>query len=692
MLSHSSLECNSQLKCNARSNDSLNDIPTFIQDQVESYLDNLDSEADFDFNDITEHLQQFLRNPLSLNRADQKDLETLNLLSDLQIADLLDYRHKLGNLKSIYELQSIPSFDAQSIERLLPFVTIVENQILPNRSFAKMLLRGSNELYLRSSKVLETQKGYESINSSQAPYLGNQNQYYVRFKHQFEQKLSYGFTLEKDPGEPFFQAPNQSGFDFMSFHLFARDLGSHVQALAIGDYSVSLGQGLIMHSGYGSGKSSFVTQIKRGGRVLRPYTSVNESALLRGFATTIEFKPLDFTIFVSRTRQDANLSFNAIDDQQEPVAFTSLQLSGLHRTNSEIDDKRVINHQLAGIRLAYKTDFFQLATNVLTNRFDRPFQRTILPYNQYYFRGTSLSNASIDYAFRLRNLNLFGETALSDNGALATLNGILIGLSRYIDLSILYRNISRRYQALQSSPFIESSQANNEKGIYLGSQIKFNPKFWLSLYGDYWAHPWLRFQVDGPSTGKEYFIRFTYYEKRKLEAYIQFRSESKQQNTRSGLDAINSLEDKQRQYLRIHLSNQVSRNLELRNRVEFSLNKTSLTGEHDNRGFLIYQDFIFKSLRSPLSFTARACYFDADDFSSRIYAYENDILYSFSIPAFYNQGFRYYLNLRYRIKGLTIEARFEQTRYRDIDTISSGNELINGNTKSRIKVQFRYAF
>ena len=133
-------------------NDSINDIPAYIQDQVESYLDNLDSEADFDFNDITEHLQYFLHNPLSLNRADQNDLETLNLLTDLQIADLLNYRHNLGNLKSLYELQVIPSFDAQSIERLLPFVTVEENQIFPSRSFAKMLLRGRNELYLRSSQ------------------------------------------------------------------------------------------------------------------------------------------------------------------------------------------------------------------------------------------------------------------------------------------------------------------------------------------------------------------------------------------------------------------------------------------------------------------------------------------------------------------------------------------------------------
>jgi hypothetical protein len=672
--------------------DSINDIPAYIQDQVESYLDNLDSEADFDFNDITEHLQYFLHNPLSLNRADQNDLETLNLLTDLQIADFLNYRRNLGNLKSLYELQVIPSFDAQSIERLLPFVTVEENQLFPGRSFAKMLLRGRNELYLRSSRILEPQKGYENIGNSPPAYLGNQNQYYVRFKHQFEQKLSYGFTLEKDPGEPFFQEPNRVGFDFMSFHLFARDLGSHIQALAIGDYSVSLGQGLIMHSGYGSGKSSFVTQIKRGGSVLRPYTSVNESALLRGLATTIKFKPFDFTIFFSGTHQDANLRLVEIDSQQSSGSFTSLQLSGLHRTISEIDDKNGIKHQLAGTRLSYKTDFFQLATNVLINRFDQPFQRAILPYNLYYFRGTSLTNASIDYQFRLRNLNLFGETAISDNGGLATLNGILIGLSRYIDLSILYRNISPAYQALQSAPFIESSQANNEKGIYLGSQIKFNPKFWISLYGDYWSHPWLRFQVDAPSSGREYFIRFTYYEKRKLEAYIQFRSESKQHNTRSADDAINSLNCRQRQYLRMHLSNKVHRNLELRNRIEFSLNKTSSATGHQSRGFLIYQDFIYKSLHLPLSFTARACYFDADDFNSRIYAYENDILYSFTIPAFYNQGFRYYLNLRYRIKGLTLEARFEQTRYRDVDTISSGNELIDRNTKTRIKVQCRFAF
>ncbi|MCB0666883.1 MAG: helix-hairpin-helix domain-containing protein [Saprospiraceae bacterium] len=670
--------------------DSLSQIPGYIQDQIETLLSDSESEADFDFNDLGEAFRYHLTHPLHINRASEGDLEALNLLNDIQIADFLHYRDELGALESIQELQAIPSFDLNTIERILPFITIEDDRIFDGRSFSKMLIRGRNELYLRSSRVLEQQQGYRSIDNQPPKYLGNQNQYYVRFKHQFEQNLSYGFTLEKDPGEPFFNDVNKNGFDYSNFHLFVRNLNQVVHTVAIGDYSVSLGQGLIMHSGYGGGKSSFVTKIKRGGRTLRPYTSVNEAAALRGVATTFNLNPISITVFASRRKQDGNVLVDSSDGPESIQSFSSLQISGLHRTTNEIEDKRAIQHQVIGTRLHFKKRSVAIGLNALNNHFDQPFERNLLPYNRFYFRGSSLSNASLDYGYRFRNFNFFGEIAASDNGAIGQTHGLLMGLSRYVDLALLYRNLAPRYQALQATPFIESSQANNEKGIYVGSEIKINPSFWISVYADYWSHPWLRFNADAPSNGKEHFIRLTYYKKRRLEAYLQIRSESKAINFRTDVDHVNRIGLRDRKNIRFHLSQKVHQNLELRNRIEFS--KVDLAGGPESNGFLIYQDIIYKSIKLPLSFTTRLCYFDTDDYSSRIYAYENDILYSFSIPAFFNEGLRYYLNLRYRFRNFTLEARMEQTRYRNQETISSGGEEITGNKRTRIKLQCRFAF
>lgn len=666
--------------------DSLPVVPDFLQDQVESYLDNLDNESDFDFNSLGENLQEYRLAPLSLNQADREDLESLHLLSDIQIADYLYYRKTLGDLTSIYELQAIPSFDPLTISSLLPFVTVEENRSISAGSLLKMLTTGKNELYLRTTRILEEQKGYRPVNNANPAYSGGPGQHYVRFQHRFQQKLRFGFTLEKDPGEPIFQGINRHSFDYTSFHFFGQDLGKNLRALVLGDYAVSLGQGLIMHSGYGGGKSAFVTNIKRGGRVLRPYTSVNEDARLRGLATTLQFNAWHLTFFASRNKQDANI----VADNDLASGFTSLQMSGLHRTPSEIEDKDAITHHLLGGRIAYRKSTFQLGLNALTNSFDLPFQRPLQPYNQFYFRGTRLSNASLDYQGFYRNIYLFGETAGSDNGAVATLHGLLLSVSRYIDLAILYRNYSRNYQALQANSLSETSQASNERGMYIGTQIKLSPACWINIYGDYWKHPWLRFGIDSPSGGTEHLFRITYHQKRKLEAYLQYRNEFKATNYRTESQKINQLFYRSRKNLRLHLKHRIHPNLELRNRLEFSHITTADASV--SRGMLIYQDIIFRSIRRPLSFTARVSYFDTDGYLARIYAYENDILYSFSIPAYFNQGIRYYLNLRYRINNLTLEARIEQTRYRNLEVISSGNEQIDGNTRSRIKLQCRYIF
>ena len=89
----------------------------------------------------------------------------------------------------------------------------------------------------------------------------------------------------------------------------------------------------------------------------------------------------------------------------------------------------------------------------------------------------------------------------------------------------------------------------------------------------------------------------------------------------------------------------------------------------------------------------RFAVFDTDSYNARIYAYESDILYAFSIPAYYSKGTRTYFNLKYTVgKFMDIWLRYSQSYYSDLDVISSGLNQINGNTKSEIKIQVRIKF
>ncbi len=95
----------------------------------------------------------------------------------------------------------------------------------------------------------------------------------------------------------------------------------------------------------------------------------------------------------------------------------------------------------------------------------------------------------------------------------------------------------------------------------------------------------------------------------------------------------------------------------------------------------------------PFSGNIRLQYFETDDYNSRIYAYENDVLFSYSIPAFFDKGYRYYININYDFKKkLSFWLRWTQTIYHDQTSIGSGLDEIPGNHKSEIKLQAAWSF
>lgn len=69
------------------------------------------------------------------------------------------------------------------------------------------------------------------------------------------------------------------------------------------------------------------------------------------------------------------------------------------------------------------------------------------PYNLFYFRGSNNFNIGVDYMLKSNRIKFYGETALSKNGAISTLNALQL-TPLLIYLSWYYTAIDRRYQAL----------------------------------------------------------------------------------------------------------------------------------------------------------------------------------------------------------------------------------------------------
>ena len=110
-------------------------------------------------------------------------------------------------------------------------------------------------------------------------------------------------------------------------------------------------------------------------------------------------------------------------------------------------------------------------------------------------------------------------------------------------------------------------------------------------------------------------------------------------------------------------------------------------------GFLIYADMVVKPIIKKYSANVRLQYFETEGYDSRLYAFENDLLYSYSIPVFYDKGYRYYFNFNYDVsKKLAIWIKWSQTIYSDKDVIGSGLDEIVGNKRTEAKFQVIYQF
>jgi hypothetical protein len=259
-------------------------------------------------------------------------------------------------------------------------------------------------------------------------------------------------------------------------------------------------------------------------------------------------------------------------------------------------------------------------------------------------------------------MHFFGETSRSRNGAVATVNGLLWSVDRRFTLALYQRSLPRHYQALYAAPLAEGNGAANERGIYLGGNVRFKRSWILDAYTDVWRHPWLRFGVNAPSAGNEHLLRIQWMYKKTFSTYVLFQNTVKQAEVET-----HGVADQIFTRWRLHAVYRVSRTVEWRSRLEWT--RFRVENQAAAGGFLVFQEAVVKPVGFPLSGSVRYTLFDTEAYESRIYAFENDVFAAVSVPGFAGQGARYFINLRWKAsKLLSLEARWEETLQRRVVT------------------------
>lgn len=621
------------------------------------------------YEEVYENLYNLYQNPLDLNRADREDFSALFFLNDRQISELLDHRQKFGRYLSLYELQALESFTLEEVRVLLPFVSVHDGfgDLRPGSVFKRA---ADHYLVLRADMTLEKPKGFR-----EEKYAGSRQRYYTRYRLSRSKDFSAGFISEKDPGEKNF-------FDYTAFHVQLQNKGN-LRNLVAGDYLLQLGQGLIFSAGYAAGKGGEpVYTTRRSNLGIKPYNSLIENGGFRGLAATWRLGKFEATGMISRKRKDAS-----VQDSSEGEEFSSLLTAGMHRTQAETGGKKAIAEQNFGGHILYRSDKVLFGFSVLHTRFDRDFRKRDLLYNFYEFRGKENSVLGPHVSVSWHNFNFFTEAARSSSGGYGYVAGLVGALGKEVEVSLHHRNYSTDFHTFYGGAFSEGSRSINERGVYAGMKYRIKREWEVAGYYDSFRFPWLKYRVDGPSSGQDFQLRLNYKPTRKLSAYLAYRGETKLVNAPAPVSVIGELTGISRRG--VVLSADYSPGFSWKFQTKIQYNGFSPAGLPASAGWALIQDIETRHRR--MQFRMRIAGFDTDSYDTRVYAYENDVLYAVSFPAYYGRGIRWYGIVKVPLgRKADLWLRLARTRVYDRDTMGSGDDLIDGNTKTDVRVQVKY--
>lgn len=645
-------------------------------------------DLDLNYEELYENLVYLLSHPINLNTAGAEDLRFLKILSENQVKQFVDYRRENGNLVSVYELQAISEFDLETIRRLVPFVKVVDPAASIDASLWRRVQHESNNyLLVRYERMLQERKGQNGAVEPSSRFQGSADKICLRFRTSRPGDFSAGFTLEKDAGEKITWRPSGGyyGFDFLSFHLQIQNKG-RLKNLVVGDYQSQFGQGIMLGGIFGTGKGGeTITTVRRSNIEILPYTSAYEAGYLRGVAATVELtKRLYLTGYYSRTKRDANLATDSLAD----TFISSLQTTGLHRNANELSSRKRISNTDWGAVVQYKVNLLDAGVMFNSVEYQNEIKRKPNVYNQFIFQGRQNNNVGFYVNYTFQNLSFFSEFAKSIRGGAGYSAGVLWSIAPAFDLALLYRNFDRDFYSFYSNAFAENSLTQNERGIYWGWKYRISRKISMSGYVDLFQFPWLRYRSYSPSSGHEYLFRISYQPSRKVMIFFQGREELKARNLSNEKTNLYSTRPGQKRNYIGHFDYGLRQKLRLKTRVQFS---SYHYNGRTTTGLALIQDASAEA--GQFQITGRYAVFDTDDYDNRQYAYENDVLLAYSMPAYSGLGVRKVLMVEYKMnRYLSFWLRYGSIRYPHEEKTGTGLNLIEGNKRNDVKFQIRIKF
>ena len=581
-----------------------------------------------DFEQIQTDLYALHENPINLNNTSDEELQQLYFLSPKQIDDILLYADK-HPFEELYELQMIPSLEDYEIRNLLPFVRVGASAKDNNKVYAR-------EVFAHAKHEIITRVDARKIED----YEGSDPMFVqTRYRFDYQRKVIFGGQLKRPAGG---QAKDLQ----YGMYLQLSDLGK-LHKLVAGNFQASFGQGLVLAPVFHSGKSMYVQSIGQPRYGLRYYSSADGEGM-HGIGAT----------FRHAWNKQTRLDISALYSLKRANDSTWQHIVG---TNLTMRHKR-LEVQVTAVEKIWSDSI-------------RPYNNA--KYNRHYFRGYNqfVGGASVRYNYGW--FDAFAEVATSQNYQSPMTNdqlrkahwgvGVMAGSRFYptdgISLIALYRYYSPFFDNDLGYGFSETSRINDEHGGYLGFEITRLKNWRFSGYGDVFYFSGYKYGL-GELTGT------IGYDVMAEAKYSVIRSQMSAYSTSLRLRARKK--GPSSTYAARAQFDWSKGGWSLRTTADANIVKSEKLKENSiPYGISVAQDIAYDFTpytvhHTPLSLRLRLQGFDAQKWENRIYLYEHDVLYAFSIPATYGLGGRAYVCMRWQIiKQLALYLRLSETVYSD---------------------------
>ena len=637
-------------------------------------------------------LYEMYCNPLNLNDLDIEQLRRLPFLDEAQVLIVYGYAQQHQPMLSTGELMAITDLNWRE-RRLLQLFTVAGPLPKEKATLRSLLSESKNELTIRSDIPLYTKMGYATYTAEELAaspnkiYRGSQPYLSLRYTTDIANRLEAGLLMEKDGGE--------DGVDYWAAYAVLHRLGC-VERLAVGHFRASFGLGLVMNTTSSFGKLMMLSSIARTDRGFRRHSSMSETGYLQGAGLTLRLsRSVRLSAYASSKDTDGTLN-------SDSTGISSLKTDGYHRTLLERSKKGIVTKTDVGGNVQWRNDHFKVSATLAYTHFSLPltpkYDTESSLYRLYNAQGRDFFNAGVCYGYIGRRVNFVGETALSKDGALATLNMLQADLGAH-KLTLIVRSYAKDYVSINGNTFSENSSPQNESGIYLGWQYRLSARWVAEAYVDGLYFPWMKYQVSGSSYGIDAMGQLTHTGARSSLS-LRYRIKSKQRDISyeaTDDETITQLMFNTVQSLRLQHNWQANAHLTLKSTLMGASAYRPDTG--NSLGWALgeqvrWQRNVGKGRGARrLSLVGGVTYFHTEDYSARVYAYEPGLRYTFGMRAFYYHGLRLVALATVPLTpGLDITAKLGCTKYFDRETIGTGLDQILQSHREDLQLQARWQF